>query len=220
MLKLVFHTNMLLSDLIVQTTARLGTNVTTLYTEAIKTNALNTTRLRLILDYNLEEFIKVDTVAVVSGVGTFPSDYLRLVKENNAKNQEVSLWLSDNYYTRVSTTKFYDNVDYTWTIKQDTAGGSFEVYPSTTATFNLRYFYKPDDMSGSDDSGLPSQFDEIHPLMAARQLLFDNAQYDRAAALDEEIIILSSGFNKGLKDYGSRKLSSFQSALSDDPLIL
>jgi hypothetical protein len=212
---------MQLTELISQTTARLGTNVDTLFTEAEKTLALNTVRRRLILEYNLQEFIKVSSVAVASGVGTFPSDYVRIVKEKNAQGKTVSLWINEVYYEKVTPTRFYDNIDYTWTVKQDTAGGSFEIYPADSGTYNLRHIYKPSDMSDpTDQSGLPAQFDELHPLMAARQLLFDNRQYDSASAMDEEIARISGGFNKGFSDYGNKRTSSLSSILDGEPLIL
>ena len=209
---------MLLSNLLIETQARLGTSVKTRLTTPKQTFALNTVRKRLLLEYDIANFIKEDDITITSGDGTLPTDYIRTTKELDKSGKEKTLWLTSNddeIYKKVSIERFDDNIDRTWATKQDTAGATFSIYEAGTDTYTMRYYFMPDNMSDSaDDSGLPIHFDEIHPLLAARQLLFDDRQFESAAQLKAEADrLLSAHFKNQRMDGGAKRTSSFHSGL-------
>ena len=67
--------------------------------------------------------------------------------------------------------------------------------------------------------GLPAQYDEIFPLMVARQLTFDDQGYDVVQFLDAEINKLMGQINKQKKEYGQRATSAFKRSLNGEALI-
>lgn len=198
---------MTLADLLVKLDSRIGTAVTTRFTTAKKKEALNTARFRILMQYDIEEFIKESTVAFTSGVGTLPTDYLRIPLEGKR-----SLWNSTTLaeYQRVTIDRFDDDIDKTWTVKE----GSAQIYTADTVTLAIRYTYNPTDMSDdSDDSGFSPLLDEAHVLKAVSILLFDDRQYDIAAAMEQNANrMLSNNISRQKQEYGQQTSSSLENA--------
>jgi len=209
-----------LSDLLIKLTIKLGTSVTTNFSEAKKIDALNDARRDILLTWDLQEFITETNLSFISGVGALPSGYLRTIKELDKNGKIKDLWnnTTDEVYKRVTITRFDDEIDLTYTEKQ----GNLYIFDDDTVTLKFRYIYLPADMStGSDLSGIPVALEEGFIMLAARQLLFNNRQYDTAAMMSNEANKnISNHFKKQRKDYGERRKSSFDSALLDELFII
>jgi len=209
---------MILPNLLLALTSKIGTEVTTLFTDDKKINALNSARKKIITKNDFQEFVRDSDVYFPSGSASKPTGFLRTIGELNDDYNVKDLWndSTDQDYKRVSITKFDDNTDYTWTIKE----GSIKIYPAETVSLKLRNIYLPTDMADSDDSLLPAQLDDAHILLAAYILLFDNRQYEPAQMMKAEYESeMSANIKKAVNDFAERRTSSFQDAMDGTDTI-
>ncbi len=175
-----------LTTLQVAVLRRLGTSAIDLYTPDKQTEALNRARKKILMEHNIEDFIRETTISFTSGVGTLPSNYLRRVNPENPKKRDLWNDSASTDYLKVSIARLDDEDSDTWTIDNTTGTKQVKIIDADTVTLNFRYIYLPDDMSDpSDDSGLPSYFDDAHALFAAVLLLKDEREIETAAVVEQ-----------------------------------
>jgi len=141
-----------------------------------QTAALNYARKYILLNYYVDEFCVESTLTLTSGKATIPTDYLRKVRLFDS---------SDIDYERVNVNDFDKDVDYTWTIKDDSGTRKIWIYDTDATSLTLRYIKLPADMSsGSDVSGFNSYWDNAHCLVAAWWLLSNDRQPEAGNKLE------------------------------------
>jgi len=213
-----FSTGYTLSDLLSLLTEKLGTEVATRFTEEKKIKSLNYARKRILLEHDIEEFINDTEIAFTSGVGSLPLSYLRMTKEVNSEGVTKSIWTGTDIYQKVSITRFDEDIDYTWTFK----GNNLYIYPADSITLDFRYIYLPADMSDDNDlSGFTAQMEDILITLATWNLLFNDRQYEIAAQMWQQYLLVKNAqFPKYKGDRGISTSSSFNNAMLDETFII
>lgn len=144
-----------------------------------KTTALNSARNHLLLNYEISEFIVTETLTFASGVATIPTTYLRGLKLFTTAQPT-------DFYIRYGENEFDQDIDNTWTIKDDSGTRKIFISPSSITTgTTLRFIKKPADMSADgDESGFNTYWDDAHSALAAWWLLNNDRQPAAQATLE------------------------------------
>ena len=144
-----------------------------------KTTAANSARRYILMNYDVRDFIKTDTLTFASGIADFPSDYFRAVKMIKTND-------STYQYYSVDEDQFDENLPRHFTIKDDSGTRKIFIQPTSTTSTTLRYIYKPDDLTGtgSEVVGFNDFWLDAHAAFSAWWLL--NA--DRQPIAQEKFI--------------------------------
>lgn len=152
----------------------LGTQASNVFTSDKKTSALNWARKHILLKYEVDEFIVESTLTFTSGKATIPTDYLRFIRLYDSSDKTET-------WSRVTVNLFDNDINNTWTIKDDSGTRKVHVYPTSTSSLVLRYYKLPTDLSADADlTGFNIEWDEAHASFASYYLLQNDGQFERA----------------------------------------
>ena len=167
-----------LSTLRAAVTTRLGTAVTSRLTDDKKTEALNRAGKKLIARYPIDDILTTTSVVFTNGSATLPATYKFHHKEKLYDER------SNEGYTHVDLQRFDKGEAKAWTVDTD---GTMKITGGESVTLTFRHAQTFTEMSDdSDDSGLPSEIDDLHSLYAAELVAFDAQLYDLYQSLKQE----------------------------------
>lgn len=168
-------------------TEKIGNSSTVFHDDTSRIAAINEAITNICEAYDIPQMIKKGTLAFTSGIAVIPTDYFRMVKlwyTNGSTNLEFTWMPPDNFDDQTATSALYY-----WTIDYNsiTSGQSIYIVPNTITSCNIRYLKVPNVLSAaSDQTSLPSFFDDATTYWAASILMRDEGNLQRAQDFDRK----------------------------------
>jgi len=159
----------------------LGVAETTFKTEEARTDAINYGLRRILLRYDIPQYITTETVSFTSGVASLPTGCLEPRK----------LFLSTaprSPYLLVRPDDFDLNVSKTYKIAFDTASSTEKmyIYPASTTSLSFRYLKLVELSAATDAIRLNSWWDKPIATYAAAHLWKRERRYDLSEELEKQ----------------------------------
>ena len=168
-------------------TEKIATSSTAFHSAQNRLDAINEATANIVEAYDIPSLIKKGTLSFTSGVGVFPTDYVRMIKlwvVVNSTVQEFTYMPVDQFDEQSA-----NNANYWWTVDYDTGTAALAPYivPTTVTSANIRYYRTtPTLVNPSDDSLLPVYYDDAVAYWAASILMRNESNFAKAKEYDEK----------------------------------
>jgi len=195
-----------LGELLILQNQSLGTTETRMFTNEMRVQAINTAIIKILMVYDLLEFIQEYAIHLTAGVGNEPTDLLRV---------NYLCDLQDNPYELVDFETFRENIGFTYKREYNRDGGVYriKVSPQRTGSVVMTYIVKPPLLVNSTDTiSLKPHWAEAIAEKSTAILLRNARQYDVASDKDASAEkMINDAFQNDRPGLQGRALTRIQS---------